>query len=399
MRNPAHLDRYAQVLWWGLTTSRKGRFRKNDIVLLRYDPLAAPLAERVFDLLIRRGVNPVVRVSPTPSMEKSHLRWGSARQLTFRSPGDQELFKALNGSIAILAPQSLTHLKGISPDRIGKVLVSRKVLRDILMARDQAGQLGWTLGLYPTDALAHHAGLPMDQYEHQIVRSCFLHRRDPVAQWREILKKVTAIKRWLGRLDIQRLRVTSAHCDVAVTPGAHRRWLGLSGHNIPSFEVFLSPDWRGTHGVYHADQPSFRSGNRVRGVTLEFKEGVVVRAKADQGQRFLRQQLRMDRGAGRVGEFSLTDRRFSKITRFMANTLYDENFGGRQGNCHLAVGSAYGDSYDGPPAALTPARKRALGFNDSALHWDLVNTEKKRVVAQLKGGGRQTIYENGCFQL
>jgi aminopeptidase len=63
----------------------------------------------------------------------------------------------------------------------------------------------------------------------------------------------------------------------------------------------------------------------------------------------------------------------------------------------VAVGSSYADTFSGEPAELTKARKRKLGFNDSALHWDLVNTEKKRVVAHLNNGRRMTIYENGRF--
>lgn len=105
----------------------------------------------------------------------------------------------------------------------------------------------------------------------------------------------------------------------------------------------------------------------------------------------------MDNGANKLGEFSLTDKRFSKINRFMANTLYDENYGGRYGNCHVALGASYSDTYSGKPSELTKARKKKLGFNDSALHWDLVNTEKKRVTARLKTGRSITIYENGQF--
>jgi aminopeptidase len=67
----------------------------------------------------------------------------------------------------------------------------------------------------------------------------------------------------------------------------------------------------------------------------------------------------------------------------MANTLFDENFGGRWGNCHVALGASYADTYSGDVQSLTKAKKTRLGFNDSALHWDLVNTEKKRVVAHL----------------
>ena len=106
----------------------------------------------------------------------------------------------------------------------------------------------------------------------------------------------------------------------------------------------------------------------------------------------------MDRGAARIGEFSLTDRRFSRIDRFMADTLFDENFGGKFGNCHIALGSSYADTYAGDPALLTKELKQKLGFNDSALHWDLVNTEDKTVTAHLTTGERIVIYENGRFR-
>ena len=186
--------------------------------------------------------------------------------------------------------------------------------------------------------------------------------------------------------------------DLRVTPGLRRKWVGISGHNIPSFEIFISPDWRGTEGIYYADQPSFRTGNYVKGVRLTFRRGKVVKAEADEGEAFVVRQLAMDDGAGKVGEFSLTDRRYSRINRFMANTLFDENYGGKYGNCHLAVGSSYADTYDGNPARLSRARKRQLGFNDSALHWDFVNTEQKRVTAYLAGGGKIVIYEDGVFK-
>ncbi len=80
-----------------------------------------------------------------------------------------------------------------------------------------------------------------------------------------------------------------------------------------------------------------------------------------------------------------------------AYTEFDENYGGRQGNCHVTFGSSYADIYAGHPRDLNKQRKKALGFNDSALYWDLVNTEKKRVVAHLNNGRRITIYENGQF--
>jgi len=220
---------------------------------------------------------------------------------------------------------------------------------------------------------------------------------DPVAWWKETYGQAQEIKRWLNGMKIKRLFVQSDTTDLVVPPGASRKWVGISGHNIPSFEIFVSPDWRGTSGRFYADQPSYRSGNYVKGVELEFDRGVVVKARARDGEEFLLKQIAMDRGASRLGEFSLTDRRFSRINAFMANTLYDENYGGEHGNCHIALGDSYADTYDGDASLLSPQKKRSLGFNDSALHWDLVNTERKRVTAELGDGKRVTIYEDGVF--
>jgi aminopeptidase len=64
----------------------------------------------------------------------------------------------------------------------------------------------------------------------------------------------------------------------------------------------------------------------------------------------------------------------------------------------VALGSSYANTFDGDPGKLTAAKKEKLGFNDSALHWDFVNTEKKRVVAHLADGKRTTIYEDGKFK-
>lgn len=392
------LERYADVLVWALQTARSvGRLKKNDIVAIRYHLPAIHLAELIYLRLLEMGIHPVPRSMPTPTMEKYFFEISNPHQLVFTAPGDKELHQKLNGSIYLYAPESITHLSKIDPAKISKTTVAQKHLRDILTRRDEQGKFSWALCVFPTKALARHARLSMKEYTRQVVNTCFLNRRDPVKEWQNIYKRVNGIKKWLSSLKVDHYHIESDTIDLEVTPGEKRKWLGLSGHNIPSFEIFLSPDWRMTRGTYYADQPSYRSGNYVKGVRLEFVKGSVVNAKANKGESFLRRQLKMDAGAARLGEFSLTDKRFSRIGAFMANTLYDENYGGKYGNCHVALGASYTDSYSGKVAALTPAMKKKLGFNDSALHWDLVNTEKKRVTAHLKSGRTVVIYENGRF--
>jgi aminopeptidase len=393
------LERYADVLLWALKTAKKVSMKKNEIVLIQYDLPALRLAEILYGRLLDSGMHPVQRMGATFGMELNFYQKANLNQLTFIAPGDKELFGNINGRIFLHAPQSLTHLKDIDPIKIGKAIVARKPLKDILNKREELHKYCWTLCIVPTEELARQAKMSLKQYTAQVIKGCYLDKDDPVAEWKMIHKEITAIKKRLSSLPVKYFHMESANMDLRITPGANRKWAGVSGHNVPSFEVFISPDWRGTEGVYYANLPSFRSGNYVKDVRITFAKGEAVNIEAKQGRAFVQEHLAMDAGARRVGEFSLTDKRFSRIGRFMAETLFDENFGGKEGNCHLALGSSYSDTYSGDPAKLTGALKKKLGFNDSALHWDLVNTEPKIVTAHLTNGRKMLIYDRGIFTL
>lgn len=398
MLTEKNLENYADVLLWGLQTAKKVALKKNEVVLIQYELPALRLAEILYGRLLDLGIHPVQRMVSTFSMEKIFYQKADPKQLTFIAPGDKELYKNINGRIFLLAPESLTHLKDIDPAKIGKAMVARKSLKDILNKREEMRKYSWTLCLVPTEELARQAKMSLKQYTAQVVKGCYLDRDNPVAEWRRIHKEVTAIKKRLSSLPVKYFHMESANMDLRITPGADRKWAGVSGHNVPSFELFISPDWRGTEGVYFANLPSYRSGNYVEDVRITFAKGQAVKIEAKQGEAFVKKQLAMDQGARRVGEYSLTDKRFSRIDRFMAETLFDENFGGKEGNCHIALGSSYSDTYSGDPAKLTEALKKRLGFNDSALHWDLVNTEPKTVTAHLMNGKKVIIYDRGIFK-
>jgi len=398
MFTSAELEKYAAVMYWGLCTARKKKFAKYENVLLRYDAPARPLAEAVYRLMLKERLNVIARCGAGMSIERDFYEFGDNRQVSFINAGEKELMGSLNGYMVLLAPESLTHLKGVDSRKIGAAAVARKPIRDIMDKREAAGKFSWTLCSYPTQACAESAGLSLNAYAGQIRKACFLGEKNPVAKWNEIARRSAEIKKWLNALKAERIHLESDGCDLEIVMGEKRQFLGGSGHNIPSFEIFTSPDWRGARGTYFCDLPSYRSGNRVSGIKLEFQNGKVVKASAKEGQDFLRSILAIDLGARGIGEFSLTDRRFSRIDKFMANTLFDENFGGRYGNSHIAVGAAYLDAFAGKVSSVTPAKRKALGFNESSVHWDLVNTQNKRVTFALKGGKTVTVYEGGEFK-
>jgi aminopeptidase len=392
------LEKYSDILIWGLKKARTKKFNKKDNILIRYDLAAIKLAEVLHGRILDMGMNPILRINYSSRMDINFYEKADSNQLIFQTPGEKELYENLNGGIYLHAPESLTHLGNIDPRKMGKAAVARKPLRDILWKREEDGHFGWTLCLVPTPELAEKSGLSLKEYTNQVISACHLDKKDPVKQWEKIFHDAIGIKKWMNSLEVEYYHILSDNIDLIITPGAKRKWVGISGHNMPSFELFMSPDWRGTEGIYYANQPSFKDGNYVEDVKLEFKKGKVVKIDAKKGRDFVAKQLAIDVGAKRVGEFSLTDKRFSKITKFMANTLYDENYGGRYGNCHLAVGMSYSDTFNGDPSKLTKEMKADLGFNNSALHWDLVNTEAKTVTAHLRSGKTQIIYSNGKFK-
>jgi aminopeptidase len=83
----------------------------------------------------------------------------------------------------------------------------------------------------------------------------------------------------------------------------------------------------------------------------------------------------------------------------MAESLYDENFGGSFGNTHIALGSAYKDTYTGKINKLTDQDWENLGFNNSAVHTDIISTEDRTVTATLKNGQKIIVYKSGQFQI
>ena len=123
-----------------------------------------------------------------------------------------------------------------------------------------------------------------------------------------------------------------------------------------------------------------------------------MKSKAKTNEKLLKEMIATP-GADRLGEYSLTDKRHSRITKFMAETLYDENMGGPYGNTHIALGMSYRDTFRGNVSKLTTKQAEALGFNDSSVHTDVISTTRRTVTAHLKNGKTKVIYKDGEFVL
>jgi hypothetical protein len=180
------LDKYADVLLWGLDTSRLTPYQPGDTVLIQCDLAGLKLTEALFSKLMGRGINVVPRLAFTSRMELDFYQKAAESQLSFIAPGTKELYENLHGAIYVLAPDCLTHLSCVDPKRIAQTAIARKPYRDILVKREEAGLFGWTLCVYPTEEYAKCAGLSKKEFADQVINACHLRAADPVKEWQRI---------------------------------------------------------------------------------------------------------------------------------------------------------------------------------------------------------------------
>jgi len=391
------LKNYAKVLVTFALGGGQG-IKKGDVVEISVPDTAAPLALELQNTVLSAGGHPIVRIIPS-NFSKDLFEIGSDEQLTF-FPKEylREKANLLDHTISIIADINPTELSDIDPKKIMMSRTAKYPYREWLFAKEHKNEFSWTIGLWGTQAKADIVGLSLEKYWEQIIHACYLDAKDPVAEWKKLTELQKDIQSKLNALEIEYLTMKGTDVDLKVKIGTNRIWKTGSGCNIPSFEHFTSPDWRGTEGWIKFNQPLYRYGNIIEGIKLVFKEGKVVKSSAKKGQKTLRDMI-ATKDADKLGEFSLTDKRLSRITHPMAETLYDENIGGPFGNTHIAVGMAYKDCYRGETSKVAEEEWDKMGFNNSSVHTDIVSTTDRTVTAHLVDGSEIVIYRDGMFVL
>jgi aminopeptidase len=389
------IEKYADVIINFALNSGKG-IKKNEVVFLQVPECAKPLLIEMQKAVLRAGAHYITNYMPDET-SRHFYEFAEEHQLNFFP--EKHLRGRIDQADHMVFIEAETNKKELEGIDAKKIMMRQKSHRPYMEWRDEkeaAGKFTWTIALYGTEAMAEEAGISLEEYWNQIIKACYLEYDNPIEKWREAFVEIDRVKDKLNNMKIARLRVKSAKNDFIVGLGEGRKWLGGSGRNIPSFELFISPDKRITEGHVYFDQPLYRYGNLIKGVYMKFEKGKVIEIKAEKGEDVIKEMISVE-GADMIGEFSLTDKRLSKIDRFMAETLYDENFGGKYGNTHMALGKAYKDSYPGDASKLTKEDWEKLGYNESAVHTDIISTEDRIVEAELSDGTKKIIYKDGMF--
>ncbi len=237
----------------------------------------------------------------------------------------------------------------------------------------------WTIIGYPNAGWATAVfGEPdVERLWDAVATATRLDEDDPVAAWNEHLEQLGRRAAALGGqgFDAIRFRGPGTDLEIGLIPG--HRWAAgsdttVSGithvPNMPTEEVFTTPDRRRTRGTARSTMPLALGGTVVRGLELDFEDGEIVDVRATSGVEAVQAQLETDPGARRLGEVALVDgeSRVRRTGLTFQNTLFDENAA-----CHIAYGEGIRDPLP-RGGDLSEEELEELGYNNSTVHTDLM---------------------------
>ena len=299
-------------------------------------------------------------------------------------------------------------LRGINPKYFKAFAARIKISKPYRDAIDNKHQ--WCIAAVPGEAWAKkvHPELSkraaVEQLWKDILYTARADGEDPIADWEEHNRDLKARSKYLNDLHLRELRYHSANgtdFKVGLIPTAEfhaGRDTTMQGvvydPNMPTEEVFTSPDRRTAEGIVYATKPLSYQGQLIENFSVRFEKGRAVEVKAEKGQDVLEQIISMDEGCHYLGECALVPKEspIHQSGLLFYNTLFDENAA-----CHLALGFGFDECVKGFEN-MTKEELYKIGVNDAGNHTDfMIGSDDLSIDGVDEHGNVHPIFRNGTW--
>jgi aminopeptidase len=339
------------------------------------------LARAAADAAYRVGARWVDLHVTDPHVRRSQIEHGPEEQLEWTPPwllARLEDVAKRQGAVLLLVGDAEPDLfSTLDQQRVAKARM--KDLRTRQLQLVATGKLSWAIIGSPNPGWAEAVlGEPdVDRLWEAVGSTVRLDEADPVAAWRAHIETLKARAASLNARGFDGVRFTGSGTDLTIGLTHRSRWMAAETQtawgqthvpNLPTEEVFTTPDLRRTEGTVRSTMPLVLQGTVVRDLELRFARGEIVDMKASSGEEVVRKQIETDEGSKHLGEVALVDgdSRVGRTGLTFLNTLFDEN-----ATSHIAFGQALQEAVDGG-AGMTPEEMAELGVNDSSVHVDFM---------------------------
>jgi aminopeptidase len=367
----------------------------------------APLVRAVARQAYLAGARYVDVTYGDQHVRRAHIEHAAEEDLGFSPPWLvtrlRELGETGGAVLAITGNPEPELFADLDGERVGKARM-KELAEASLKLTD--GLCNWAIVAYPNEGWAETVfGEPDVERLWQAVETAVrLDEADPVAAWHEHIEKLKARAAALNERRFDALRYRGPGTDLTVGLHPESQWQAASDisrgiehvANMPTEEVFTTPDARRVEGVVRSTLPLQIQGTIVRGLVVRFEDGRAVDVRAESGQDVMRTHVEADEGARRLGEVALvdSDSRVAKTGLVFYDTLFDEN-----ASSHIALGTAILSAVNWA-LELTPDERNARGVNHSSIHTDFMIGSPELEIAGVDRDGHETpILQNGSWQL
>ena len=232
---------------------------------------------------------------------------------------------------------------------------------------------------------------------------CLINEDDPCLAWTNKMEENRRNYQKLNDLHIKELHYrNSLGTDLKIGLSDKARWLGgaslIKGReiivNIPTEEVFTTPDKHKTNGVVYCSKPLLYSGSIIKDIMLEFKDGKVVNYSASSNQQVLKNIIDYDEESSYLGEVALVDydSKISNTNIIFYETLFDEN-----ASCHIALGRGFRECLENGND-LNDLELEEVGYDKSRNHVDvMIGTKDLEIIAKTSDDLEIELFKNGGF--
>jgi aminopeptidase len=317
----------------------------------------APLIRALTRASYRAGARYVDVQYQDQHIRRAMIELGPDEALTHAPGWLQTRFRAMAGGAALATtgdpePELLSDLDG---ERVGRARM--KETAEIVRTQMMEKSVNWTGIAYPNEGWAEKVfGEPDVERLWEALAYCVrLDEPDPARAWREHMDVLEARAADLTARRFDALRYRGPGTDFTVGLLRNTHWMAARFRtadgreyvpNMPTEEIFTTPDWRRAEGVISSSRPLALVGDVVEGLRLTVRDGRIVEVDAAHGADLVRGQLETDERASYFGELALVDgtSRVGQTGITFFDTLFDEN-----ATCHIAYGFGIPDAFDGDP--------------------------------------------------
>jgi aminopeptidase len=396
------VDRYADLIVRAGTNLQAGQ-----MLQVTANPAHAELVRALARAAYCAGASFVDVRYVDQHVRKALIDRGLEDSLTFSPDWQIARADALDGNalIMIAGDPEPELLADSDPARVGKTMPVAALERQL--AVQGARKVAWAIAAWPTPGQAELVfGEPDVERLWEAIEYMFrLDADDPVEAWRAQSARLTERCAQLDALELDAVQFEGPGTDLTVGLMPESQWHGggvetVSGvfhvPNLPTEEVFTTPDWRRTEGTVRATRPLALTGSIVRDLEMTFSAGEAVEVRASTGAESVRSQMDVDAFGKRLGEVALVDgtSRVGQTGLTFFNTLFDEN-----ATCHIAYGTAAVLGID-ELEGLEPDELRERGANVSAVHTDfMIGGPEVAVDGITRDGRRIPILRGDVWQL